>query len=318
MANQDIAMNLKVKPTQGSRAMKLKLMMGVLVLCFGARSFADTLCTSNEQAIFSCTLANHKTASLCAPKDLKAPGLYLQYRFGTHQKIELTYPDKVENWLHRFYQGNFRGDDGRHGLYVKFANGSYDYFLYILYNDDVADDNEQDGIAVYQQDKLVRRIKCHGLAEQEFRSYAQSDPSSDPFEMPDDLNWAGVPGEAVILSQKAESKYYAIPSPDPYKIFSADSVVADPRGFLWVSSGDFISKLMPDGNVEVYAGKPYSKPRENTGYRDGNSKNALFGNITDTVVGKNGNIYVMDAFNGVIRKIGLDSYVTTFAAMHRT
>ena len=153
--NQDIAMDLKIKPNQGSQAMKLKLMMGVLVLCFGARSFADTLCTSNEQAVFSCTLANHKTASLCAPKDLKAPGLYLQYRFGTHQKMELVYPEKMENPQHRFRRAFVLNGDQR-GQYVVFTIGEYDYYMYEV--DRGA--NDYTGFSVYKQNRMISNHEC--------------------------------------------------------------------------------------------------------------------------------------------------------------
>ncbi len=309
MANQDIAMNLKVKPIQGSRAMKLKLMMGVLVLCFGARSFADTLCTSNEQAIFSCTLASRKTASLCAPKDLKAPGLYLQYRFGTHQKIELTYPEEKE-FHYKFRWGFAATSPQSGGYYVDFSIGQYDYFMLAI------DYNDLD-IAIYKQNKLLRNLHC-GNSLNDFSEIIDSGNYKN-FYMPKENDLSGVPGLVKVLKQGADD--YMNPVQDPYKSFYAAGLAVDALGNIFASGRGRISELKNDGKIEMYAGKAsvymeYSEPHYG-GFRDGDGKDALFDGTSPIVVDAQDNIYVLDYGNALIRKIGLDGNVSTFTGIRR-
>jgi hypothetical protein len=53
---------------------------------------SKSLCQANEQTIWSCATTKNKTASVCASKDLAEDKGYLQYRFGSLEKIELEFP----------------------------------------------------------------------------------------------------------------------------------------------------------------------------------------------------------------------------------
>jgi len=82
---------------------------------------------------------------------------------------------------------------------------------------------------------------------------------------------------------------------------SANVYVAD-------SSNNLIRKITPGGVVSTLAGAPGI-----SGYADGNGNAAQFNNPTGVAVDKNGNVFVADSVNKVIRKITKDREVTTFA-----
>lgn len=61
-----------------------------------AQSKSKSLCSADEQTIWSCTTAKNKIASVCASKNLAEDKGYVQYRFGLLGKIELEFPQKRE------------------------------------------------------------------------------------------------------------------------------------------------------------------------------------------------------------------------------
>ncbi len=87
----------------------------------------------------------------------------------------------------------------------------------------------------------------------------------------------------------------------------------DSAGNLYVADQAYslIRKITPSGNVTTIAGWGY-------GYADGNGKNARFADPWDVAVDPNGNLYVADTYNEVIRKIDTSGNVTTFAGIAGT
>lgn len=83
----------------------------------------------------------------------------------------------------------------------------------------------------------------------------------------------------------------------------------DANGNLFVADKDnhAIRKVSPDGTVTTIAGKG------SPGAANGNSANASFNHPTGLTVDGNGNIYVADQDNHMIRKIATDGTVTTLA-----
>jgi hypothetical protein len=86
------------------------------------------LCAADEQVIFGCN-SKDKMISLCASPDVSSTSGYMQYRFGTPGKIELTYPDKQAapkgNFMHSFepYSGGFSER-------IRFENGKVQYVIF--------------------------------------------------------------------------------------------------------------------------------------------------------------------------------------------
>jgi hypothetical protein len=88
-----------------------------------------------------------KTASVCASTNLTSTEGYLQYRFGTKEKLELVYPSTKKStqelfyWREfRFYQGSIRE--------LTFKSGEYYYTLGV---------NEGTGVSANIQVGKIRR-----------------------------------------------------------------------------------------------------------------------------------------------------------------
>ena len=57
---------------------------------------AQTLCAPEEMNILSCEVGK-KILSVCGSKDLDEEKGWMQYRFGTNEKLDLVYPEKNEH-----------------------------------------------------------------------------------------------------------------------------------------------------------------------------------------------------------------------------
>jgi hypothetical protein len=88
---------------------------------------AETLCTTSERVIFNCSLQNgKKLVSVCSSKQLTKDDGYLQYRFGTLLKTELTYPSTTKGTQAQFFWRYMRGSEGSGGD-LSFKNNAYLY-----------------------------------------------------------------------------------------------------------------------------------------------------------------------------------------------
>lgn len=84
-------------------------------------------------------------------------------------------------------------------------------------------------------------------------------------------------------------------------------VVSYKGGWLISDSENHALRLYKDGEVKTVAGAGKA------GYKNGTGKKAQFRRPTGMAVGKNGEIYVSDTGNNVIRKIDKNGKVTTYA-----
>jgi sugar lactone lactonase YvrE len=89
------------------------------------------------------------------------------------------------------------------------------------------------------------------------------------------------------------------------------ATAVDTSGNIYVadSSNNLIRKITPGGVVTTLAGSSAGLG----GYADGNGKAVQFHNPVGVAVDNNGNVFVADAGNKIIRKITSDGQVTTFA-----
>ena len=96
-----------------------------------------TLCnTKNEVVVFSCSMTNrnhNKTVSICASAKQGESNSYIEYRFGTEKKTELTYSVTPNNHeTHIFYRGYAHNEDiGKPDVYVYFGIENIGYFYEI-------------------------------------------------------------------------------------------------------------------------------------------------------------------------------------------
>ena len=81
-----------------ARMLLPKAALAALFIASSAGANAQSLCTPAEKDVFSCRLKRTgKIVSFCA-SPAEGPATYLQYRFGTDRKVELTIPPRKSGW----------------------------------------------------------------------------------------------------------------------------------------------------------------------------------------------------------------------------
>ena len=130
---------------------------------------AYTLCHTNETVVFSCATGTH-FLSICASPNLSKEAGYLQYRYGSKDKLELVYPTTPQPPTGLFvpfeqmYSGGF-------GSFVQFKNNNYTYTVFDAVGrwgkscftpHERAETclQEVEGIAVQNNGKEVANIPC--------------------------------------------------------------------------------------------------------------------------------------------------------------
>ena len=108
----------------------------------------NSLCKTDEQVIFSCTLKRSaKIVSLCGSNDLSKDTGYLQYRFGLPAKIELEFPKSRAHTQEQFrYMHYFRFQVDL--TEITFKTGDYEYELFDRYNGEEKPRIAEQGITV--------------------------------------------------------------------------------------------------------------------------------------------------------------------------
>lgn len=135
------------------------LLTTFLVVMSASTSLAEeTLCSRGERVVFSCHV-KRKLVSLCRkggePKRMA-------YRFGSIDKVKLTYADSSRN---SFYQHTVPMYGG--GMtYVGFFIGDYEYRIYSSVTRTDAGEGEEtipvfeDGIIILRGGKEIKKLVC--------------------------------------------------------------------------------------------------------------------------------------------------------------
>lgn len=126
----------------------------VAAVFFGGNAYADevTLCQSHEEVYFSCPTEG-KVISVCASGNISPDNGYVQYRFGTPDRIELQSPGKPYPPRNRFSMSEI-SEGNINFTHLKFKCGKYDYVVYQGF---------PSGIYIKKGGKLVSNRICeHG------------------------------------------------------------------------------------------------------------------------------------------------------------
>lgn len=134
----------------------------------------NTLCTKAEKVIFSCKVKKSiKTVSVCGSKSLTRNSGYLQYRFGTNQRVEFEFPTTKIASQQRFYWGEKHLMEGSYIGELTFINHGYIYTIGVHDVSEKLNDTpggSQGGEVVVQKsgDSKFSRLTCEGFPYGEF------------------------------------------------------------------------------------------------------------------------------------------------------
>jgi hypothetical protein len=134
---------------------------------------ANNLCGLAEKVVFNCQLKkSKKLISVCGSQTLTRDSGYIQYRFGTKNKLELSYPKTKVNtqsqfyWDYKnFYQGGIKE--------LTFENRGYIYIIDLYYvseeMNEIPGGAEGGGLTVQKKGSTkYTSLKCSAFPEGEF------------------------------------------------------------------------------------------------------------------------------------------------------
>ena len=118
---------------------------------------SDMLCTTGETLVFSCSIPKKgKHASICASSDYSETSGYLVYRFGKPSKIELTYPEKLDDTSRAAFGYGMMSVSGGGGEWYRFKNGDVEYYLY----EGTGKGWSSSGISVQKDGAEIAKLEC--------------------------------------------------------------------------------------------------------------------------------------------------------------
>lgn len=118
-------MSLPMRPSLAATALALAALTAPMAQ-------AQSLCSPAEKSIFSCQVGK-KTLSVCASRDLDDTKGVLLYRFGTPEKVELTYPEKPGHPNKHFTANRlYSSAEGSLIMELGFQRGNVSYTVYTM------------------------------------------------------------------------------------------------------------------------------------------------------------------------------------------
>jgi hypothetical protein len=135
----------------------------------------DSLCAKDERILFSCTIkgaGKHpaKIASLCSSRDIDKERGYLQYRFGSPDKVELEFPKDRQGTQQQFrYSHYFRYQIDL--TEITFQIDIYEYSVFDTYNGEAKPAVAEQGVNVTTPGKnRDTTFVCRSKAKTDYRT----------------------------------------------------------------------------------------------------------------------------------------------------
>jgi hypothetical protein len=129
------------------------------VFASGVYAQSDSLCEGSrvENTIFSCQVKK-KTLSICASTNLSKTSGYIQYRYGINGgKMDLEFPTQSQKPSDFFLIGietNYTYGD------LNWLRGTKGEFSYVVYSNFMHKGNEESGVKVFKNSKMIANLKC--------------------------------------------------------------------------------------------------------------------------------------------------------------
>jgi len=127
-----------------------------------AAGTSNTHCASDEQTIFSCPIAHtQKVLSVCGSKRLGSNEGFLQYRYGSVGKIELTYPQSRTGTQEKFrWVTNEHLDVTDSWLTFRNASVSYSVFSMVDHPNGMGPVTRRNGLILEGNNGISQTLKC--------------------------------------------------------------------------------------------------------------------------------------------------------------
>lgn len=142
-----------------------------LFLLFAAtgNAVAAHLCTGKEERVLSFETTTKKLVSLCRGE----AGSYLVYRSGSAGRIDLQFPDKLDDtsWRHFAFDGRSR--DGFSAHILTFLHGDAEYAIY--QDSDAGQKTHDIGLQVERNGKTVAHKGIHASQEGSLHKLEEDD-----------------------------------------------------------------------------------------------------------------------------------------------
>lgn len=142
------------------------------------------LCSANEAVLFTCGVGR-KTLSLCSSLPLTPTDGYVQYRFGTKSKLELTFPTRKLHPRDQFLVRDWHGAGIDQELILSFENGGYVYALHYTYvsvRPGMEGNSSLDGfgsfadLSVSKQGEVIRSADCVHASQLDWPNFLPTQP----------------------------------------------------------------------------------------------------------------------------------------------
>ena len=129
----------------------------------GAQNFS--LCSKTEINYSSCRIGK-KIASFCLSGEVNKNGGYLQYRFGTKEKIELSFPERTNQRASFFESSDFGFTDGD-VRYTAFVIGPHRYIYYQTHIKSTAktEGRLEHGLAIVKNGVTIKDMSCSSVSD---------------------------------------------------------------------------------------------------------------------------------------------------------
>lgn len=132
------------------------VMVGLVPLETLAAQGDKTLCSIEQTVYFSCKTHNKKIISVCGMNEKDVAARYLNYSYGSEQKIDFSFPERKKDSLPEFKLHSDGGPKWSENI-LSFSSNEYRYYVFTISS---AFDANEAGVDVFKGKTRVAHILC--------------------------------------------------------------------------------------------------------------------------------------------------------------